>query len=95
MARSRRKIALTPTLNSDSGWKGEASRICVQLGAKAQHIFSQFNFVNMATQLVYQTLNRSANAGHRTMERASINGHFDHEKPTRLPDIKPSVGPKA
>ena len=86
---------MAPTLNSDSGREGESSRLCVQLGAKAENVLGQFDLVNAPAQLVYQTLNRTANASHRTMERAGIYPNFDHEKATTLPDINPSVGPQA
>ena len=95
MAHDRRKVALTPTFDRDSGRKGESSRVRVQLGTKAQNVLGQFDLIAMASQLVYQALDRTPNAGHRTMERASIDPNSDHEKPTRSPDIKPSVGPQA
>jgi hypothetical protein len=67
----------------------------VQLSAKAQNVFSQFDLVNALAQLVHQALNCSTNSGHRTMEWACIYPNFDHEKPRTLQDIKPSVGPQA
>ena len=86
---------MTPTLDGDSSREWKSPCICVQLGAKAQNVLSQFKIVGMLAQLVYQSFNCSANTSHRTMERASIDPNSDHEKPTRLLDIKPSVGPKA
>jgi hypothetical protein len=95
MALNRGEVSMTPTLDRDSGWKGEASGIRVQLGTKAEHIFGEFDFVIMPTQLVYQVLNCSADTGHWTVQRASINPNSDHKKLPRSQDIKPSVGPEA
>jgi hypothetical protein len=95
MALNRGEVSMTPTLDRDSGWKGEASGIRVQLGTKAEHIFGEFDLVIMPTQLVYQVLNCSADTGHRTVQRASINPNSDHKKLPRSQDIKPSVGPEA
>jgi hypothetical protein len=67
----------------------------MQLGAKAQNVLGQFNLIAVTSQLVYQALNCPTNSRHRTMEWASIDPDFDHEKPTRSPDIKPSVDAKA
>jgi hypothetical protein len=95
MAHSRWEVALGPTLNCDSGGEGKSSGICVQFGSKAENVLGQFNLIATTSQLADQALNCSTNSGHRTMERASIDPNSDHEKPTRSPDIKPSVGPEA
>jgi hypothetical protein len=95
MSLNRGEISTTPALDSDSGWKGESSGICVQLGTKAQHIFGEFDIVNTPTQLVYQVLYCSADTGHWAVQRSSINPNSDHKKLPRSQDIKPSVGPEA
>jgi hypothetical protein len=95
MSFNRGEISTTPALDGDSSWKGESARICMQFGTKAQHIFAEFDFVSMSTQLGYQILNCSPDTGHRTVQGPSINPNSDHEKLPRSQDIKLSVGPKA